>query len=529
MQAGRRRSKLGGVEPGLDEIVAFFQRHPERLNSGETEFERVETHISVVLIGRQRVYKFKKAVNLGFIDQTELEERRRNCKRELELNRRLAPDVYLRVLGICAAGGEDQGFVVQAAEGPGVLEYCVEMQTLPAEKTLLAMLGESGSLSDRRLSRETLRCLARHLSDFHDRVRVPGSRIRSGRFFQAYNGVLENIASREQVRDLLPGLKARLGKHKRALGSRERKGFVVEGHGDLRLDHIYLRSECEFAIIDCVEFDENLRLVDPWEDLAFTTMGLTVEGHPELARELADRYLEWTADIVGWLLLPIYEEYRASVRVLVDLFQLSRPGADRERLNNRITRYADFLRKRSVRNKIPPSRKMILLSGLPATGKSRVAERLGEKNEAPVIATDIVRKRMAGRHPLEDLSNAHQTGMYKPGVSRRVYRRCRAIALLLLKNGRNVVVDGTFGRRGERRLFKSAAESLNPPAVASLCLVSEERETVLKRLRERQNQPGVSDLKNIDIWDRIAARFEAPSPDEGFRMVEPGSAFDYEN
>jgi aminoglycoside phosphotransferase family enzyme len=236
-----------------------------------------ETHISRVFLAGDRAYKLKKPVRLSFVDYGSPERRRRMCEEEVRLNRRLAPDIYLGVRAIVPADG---GFALAAPGAEGAVEHVVEMRRFDEAATLSARL-EAGLVTDADLER-----VAHVIARFHAGAeRSPlddaAERLRAAidDSLQALEG-LDGAAALRRFAD--SWLRAGAGL------LHERGRLAVDGHADLRAEHVLLEDPVQ--IVDCVEFDRDLRVRDPASDLAFLTMDVESLGYRGAARELVDRY-----------------------------------------------------------------------------------------------------------------------------------------------------------------------------------------------------------------------------------------------
>ncbi len=290
------------------------------------EVEVRHTHISVVFLAGAFAWKIKKPIEMGFLDFRTLERRRHFCQEEVRLNRRLAPSVYLGVVGV---NRSDTGVKV---EGPGeTVEWAVQMRRLPAAATLRARLrrGEVGP--------QQIEALARRVASFHATA-AAGEHITSfGRFEVVARNAWENFeqAASQVGTTLSPTVFARLKEltehtltHLRPLIERRaERGVPRDTHGDLHTDHVYLFPEKpppeDLAVIDCIEFSERFRHADPVADMAFLVMDLIFEGRRDLARAFAGAYFRATGDEEGRALLPFYTAYRAAVRGKVEGFELA--------------------------------------------------------------------------------------------------------------------------------------------------------------------------------------------------------------
>ncbi len=283
-----------------------------------------ETHISLVFLAGEHAYKLKKPVRFPFVDYSTPGRRRRFCAEEVRLNRRLAPDTYRGVVPIRAEDGRVR--VGRPDETGAALEWAVWMERLPDGATLAARMaagGEVGPALDR---------LARLLAAFHASATGGPEVARHARLEEVARNWRANFE--ESVGDVDRSVSAAAFLRLRDLGeeSLRRLGPLIErraasgvprdGHGDLRLEHVYLLPDRppprDLAVLDCVEFDPRLRCADPVSDAAFLVMDLAAAGRRDLARRFAARTLEAARDPEGRPLLPFYAAHRAVVRAKVE-------------------------------------------------------------------------------------------------------------------------------------------------------------------------------------------------------------------
>ena len=469
--------------------------------------EVCHTHISVVFLCGQHVYKVKKPVNLGFLDFSTLANRRHYCEEEVRLNRRLAPKVYLGVVPICRRNG---GLKI---EGDGeAVEWAVKMQRLPDEATLRSRLqhGQVGS--------DAIATIARRIAVFHDQAESSPHIAAFGRFEVVARNVRENfVQSGDQVGATvsksvfarLQDLTERsLARHASLIESRAERGVPRDTHGDLRLSHVYCFPEREspddLVIIDCIEFNERFRFADPVSDLAFLYMGLSMHGRRDLAKVLAEECFRAKGDAEGRQLLPFYVAYRAAVRGKVEGMKSARsevPQADRAIALCK-ARGSWLLALGEIEI---PQRKpcLVLVAGLPGTGKSTLARSLAQHAGFQVIRSDSVRKELSGAS--EACSSDYRQGIYTQQWTDRTYAECLSRAEQLLFAGQRVLVDANFREEAHRRQFLEAATRWGVPGILLLCEVS--ASIVRERLGKRRDD--VSDA-DWSIYLRAAETWEQP-------------------
>ena len=475
------------------------------------------THISVVFLAGPYAFKIKKPVDLAFLDFSTLEKRRHFCEEEVRLNRRLAPDIYLGVVPITGMG---QGVRI---EGQGeVIEWAVKMNRLSDEATL------QSRLQNESVTSQTAEALGRRIASFHAEAEA-SERISSfGRFEVVARNARENFEqsatqigitlSRAVFERLLVLTEAALILHQHLIQERADRGMPRDTHGDLRLGHVYLFPErqppADLAIIDCIEFNERFRFADPVADMAFLAMGLAFYGRRDLAKAFTESYFRASRDDEGKTLLPFYTAYRAAVRGKVEGFKLSRkeiPNSEQRLALVKARAYWLF----ALGELETPGRRpcLILVGGLPGTGKSTLARVLARQASFDVIRSDLVRKELAGAtggsDPRDGDGNPEtfEQGIYTPDWTDRTYAECLRRAEDLLFQGKRVLIDASFREEKKRQTFLALAARMGVPGA---CLVCEAGPDVVEaRLRSRQNDASDADWS---IFLNAAACWEEPSP-----------------
>lgn len=304
------------------EAVRFLsdpRHYPGRARS----LERIETHFAWVFLTARRAYKLKKPTLQGHMNYRTLALRERGCRQELALNRRLAPGVYLRVLPLMRTRTGELTF------GAGVrpAEWLVKMRRLKAARMLDRALASS-TVNATDIDRVT-----RRLAAFFARAQ---RRPLAGRAY------LRRLRARtcEVVSDLGAGdlrLRRRLLEHAARAQWRmiERHGHLlaargarlIDGHGDLRPEHVYLGSpRARACVIDCLEFDADLRRLDPAEEVAFLALECERLGAPAIASQLLERYAARSGDALPQVLWHFYRSQRALMRARIAAWHLRDPS-----------------------------------------------------------------------------------------------------------------------------------------------------------------------------------------------------------
>lgn len=466
-----------------------------------------QTHISIVFLAGPYAYKIKKPVNLGFLDFSTLEKRRHFCGEEVRLNRRLAPRIYLDVVPITA---DASGIKLEGDRN--VVEWAVKMLRLPADATL------ENRLKRGEIPVEHIRHLAREIAAFHAKAERGDAISAFARFGVVASNARENFVQTapqvgstlsQAVFDRLRTLTDEaLDQLRPLIESRAARGIPCDTHGDLRLDHVYLLprngSAEHTAIIDCIEFNERFRFADPVADMAFLVMDLAFHLRRDLAIAFADEYFRAGSNAEGRALLGFYSAYRAAVRGKVEGLELSEqeiPDADRETAAAKSR--AHWLL--ALGELEAPSRKpcLLLVAGLPGTGKSTLAEGLARDANFRWVRSDVVRKELAGLSPQNSARAAFSEGIYTEEWSSATYAECLRRVASLLFDGERALIDANFVEEKRRREFVDLAARLGVPAVFILC--QSEPEIVRHRLAARQGDASDADWA---IYQKVAERWE---------------------
>jgi aminoglycoside phosphotransferase family enzyme/predicted kinase len=468
-----------------------------------------QTHISVVFLAGPYAYKIKKPVDLGFLDYSTLEKRLHDCEREVLLNRRLAPSVYLGVVPVV----HDGRAITMDGRGEAI-EWAVKMTRLPEAATMRDQLRRGA------VGVEQVEALANRVATFHADAESGPHISADGRFEVVARNARENFEqsashvgttlSRTVFERLRHLTEEALTRHRSAIEGRAIRGVPRDTHGDLRLGHVYLFPDRpapdDLVIVDCIEFNERFRHADPVADMAFLAMDFARHGRRDLGRAFADLYFDAARDAEGRTLLPLYAAYRAAVRGKVEGLAHAEPEIPPgDRSKALAEARAHWLL--ALGGLEAPGRRpcLVLVGGLPGTGKSTLARALVERHGFMLIRSDLVRKELAHLAEGEPATSPYGTGIYRPEWNERTYAECLKRAEVLLFEGRRVVVDATFGREANRGAFLETATRWGVPA-AFLCCRAEPA-VVRARLENRRHDASDADWP---IYLEAAAHWQAP-------------------
>ncbi len=487
-----------------DLIVALQSAgaYPDPPRAGVTV---LQTHISMLFFTDDRVFKVKKPITLDFLDYSTLERRRHFCEEEVRLNRRLAPEVYLGVAPIT----RDLDGVIHVHGDGEVIEYAVEMVRLPDDRMMGALL-DRGEI-DNQLMDEIVQLLA----TFHQKAATGPGVDEFGRPDEIAAQLEDNlqgldpfvrgaVLSSRLHEHLQNAARTWLQEHRELLEQRVCDGRTREGHGDLHTGNICLMRD-GVVVYDCIEFSRRFRCRDVAAELAFLAMDLDFRCYRGFAAYLLHRYAELTGDPELPEVAAFYKTHLAMVRGRVACLrsvdtQLE-PG-DRRAARIEAMQYFHL----AAAYALEPV--LVVMCGLPGTGKSHAARAIARPFEATVLRSDVIRKELAGLPPDARPADGRETGIYAPEFTRRTYDAMVQRAREHLGHGRTVVIDATCPAASMRAPFLDAARDLGVACV--LVETTCPPETVRQRLQQRGGDPDEPSDADWAIYEHARKRFEPP-------------------
>jgi aminoglycoside phosphotransferase family enzyme/predicted kinase len=400
-----------------------------------------ETHSAVVFFVGDRAYKIKKPLDLGFLDFSTREQREAVCHREVALNRRLAPDVYLGVADVLDPNGTP-------------CDHLVVMRRMPGDRRLSTMVRAGADVDD------DLRAVARTVAGFHapaDRSAAIDDAASADALISKWEVNAEVLArfagavvpapALERSREVARGYIAGRGP---LLARRIAEGCARDGHGDLLTDDIFCLDDGP-RILDCLEFDDRLRFGDVLADAAFLAMDLERLGR----HDLAERFMAWWSEFGGGShprsLADHYVAYRAQVRTKVGCLRVEQGD---EQAGVEARRLLDLCLAHLERGRV----RLVVVGGLPGTGKSTLAAGLSDALGLAVFRSDEIRKELAGVGPDDTARAGYHSGIYSPAHTARTYEAMLERAADALGQGESVVLDASWiDRRWRERAAEVAA------------------------------------------------------------------------
>ncbi len=425
---------------------------------GGAAVQRIDTHIGMVFIAGARAYKLKRAVKFPYLDFSTLAQRRAACEREVAINRRTAPEVYLEARPIVRGADGNLSFGDAGAAPESVVDWVVAMNAF-AQDGLFDRMAQEGRLSDALLAE-----LAGEIFRFHDGAEVitrdlPNRGGANGMAVVVEENAIDfaerpdlfdadvcerlNATSQDTIARLTPLLEDRFD-----------RGLVRHCHGDLHLRNICL-VEGRPRLFDAIEFSDAIASIDVLYDLAFLLMDLDHRGMRAAANLLFNRYLARAEEEAGLAALPLFLSARAAIRAKVNAAAAASQAdaAARERLEAEARAYFAAAQAYLA----PPAARLVAVGGLSGTGKSTLARvlapGLGPVPGALHLRSDAIRKALFGVEEEESLPPK----AYRPAVSVRVYDEVLRRARVALAAGHAVIVDAVYAKAETRAEVEAVA------------------------------------------------------------------------
>lgn len=485
--------------PAVFEELCRAMARPDFYPHPATPLECRETHISAVFLAGAWVYKLKKPVDFGFLDFRTLEARRHFCEREVLLNQRLTHEVYEQVVAI---GRDETGRF--RLDGGEPVAYAVKMQRLPDEVCMVALLrqgmvtrGHTEQLGEHLASFYAEGASSPEISHFGD-PQVIAFNLEEN--FQQLEPFVGGVLERERWEFIREASRAFFLHRRELFETRLRNGRIRDGHGDLRAEHVYLHRGIQ--IIDCIEFNDRFRYGDVASDLAFLHMDLEALGYPEVSRAVLAAYVKHADDFGLYAVLDFYATYRALVKVKVACLRATEIVEPQARHSSEATA-CEYL-AHAYRYALQFSRPTLwVFSGLPASGKSVLAEKLAQALSLPLFQSDRLRKEGSDHAVAEEAVVPFGEGHYRLPWRQRTYARLFALAQDTLKNGRSAILDATFSRAKWREEARQLATDLDTNIIFVECVCGEE--TLRTRLAQRQPGSSLSDARLEHLPEMLEA------------------------
>ena len=460
------------------------------------KLQLLQTHISWVILTGPFAYKIKKPVNFGFVDFASLTRRKHFCDQELAFNRRLARELYLQVLPI----SELKGIFLLGSE-TNIIEHCIKMMQFEQDDLL------DRRLDDGNFDPEWMDVLAKDIATFHATAETGPEVTSYGDIHFIRDHIHANLEvaahhlgeaiSQSQLAHLRNFCAETLHEREQCVALRQEQGFIRACHGDLHLRNIAL-FRGKPCVFDCIEFNDEYRMIDTISDASFLVMDCESRGRPDLGMRFLSRYLERSGDYAGLELLSVYLAYRAGVRGKVACLQAD--GMQQEDAHAQMKTARSYFSLADSYTRAP-NPLLFVIGGLSGSGKSHLALIGAGKERAVVIRSDATRKRLATLY-----SNLP---LYGPEMGKLTYDAMFKAAELTLSAGFSVILDATFLRYQDRESARDLASRLHAPCRIIWLDIAEDE--LRQRISMRSSRgTDISDA-GIDALDMQLAGYERPN------------------
>lgn len=465
-----------------------YPEHPQNL-------EVRETHISWVYLTDRFVYKQKKPVTFEFLDFSTLEQRRHFCQQEVALNRRFSPEVYLGVVPVsCDSSGK-----FRMKPGREVVEWLVKMVRLDERSTLQNLI-----LGD-QLTASHVAALSKRLAGFF--ASQAPKMLRSDQFLRDQrqhvlanrNDLMVAAPDAESLIDFATNSQLRcLSLNLDYFVQRVCDGRIVDGHGDLRPEHIYFRG-LNPAIIDCIEFNAEYRTNDVVDELAFLAMECDRIGNRLIGQVLLDDYLKLSGDDPKPFLLDFYKCYRACVRAKVAALRTAQlQTTEQAESSDNVRSYLHLAHRYAAQLGKPL---IIMVGGLMGSGKSTLAATLQECLAAELLQTDAIRNELFERNGDSKFGN----GKYSAASRQLVYDQMISRIGERLQRSPTVILDATFSDTVTRESVETMARKLDAQLIQVQCRCSATE--AMDRIARRLAQGDDASEARPELYARQAERY----------------------
>ena len=458
----------------------------------------VESHVSKLIFRDGLVHKLKKPVHFRFIDLSTPAKRELNCRREVDLNRRFSPDVYIGVEDILRNGR--------------VVDHAVLMHEMPDERRLATMIrrGEDVSRWLDTIAQLIATCHrgAPRSTEISDVATATALHELWEDSLIEIDGLALTAPDRETCVDIRRLAHRFLDGRGPLLTARIAGGHIVDGHGDLLADDIFCLDDGP-RILDCLEFDDRLRWGDVLNDVSFLAMDLERLGRRDLATVFMAAYRRHSGESHPATLEDHYVAYRALVRAKVALLRGMDDG--RDAAHAYLGQAHSHLHAGRVR--------LVVIGGLPGTGKTTLARALSEKLGWPALHSDEIRKEHVGLDPLDHVPSSFGTGLYAPAFIDQTYATMCARARKLLGMGQSVILDASFSNDQHRRLTAAVSVSTFADLRELRCLLPTGE--AARRLEARRLYDADASDADPEIAAKMAEHFDRWPDALNIGMVPP--------
>jgi aminoglycoside phosphotransferase family enzyme/predicted kinase len=474
--------------------------------------EMKETHISYVFLTEDYVYKLKKPVDFGFLDFRLKKYRKNYCLIEKELNSRFCDGIYLEVLKIAR---QTKDFVLAPFNSTLLtVDYVLKMKRIPDDAFL------SNKLANDKITLEDAFEIGYKVAEKFKNIDTPIEQAeQDGSYEIIKQNCIENFDQTENLKgtlikdDYFEFIKEKtlsfLKENEELFKNRVKNGYIKDGHGDLRLEHIFFDENGNIGLIDCIEFNRRFRFNDVVSDFVFVCMELDQLGKTDISDAMLEGFLRVFDDTDSVKLINFYKCYRAYVRAKVTSFLLLEKGSEWEGYNEKLEEFNKLIDMALTYAVNMSQTNTMIFYGLMASGKSKNGKLFSSKYPVSYANTDVIRKNMLQIPENEKVYVDFNSDIYSPEITEEVYKRLGIIANAKNKIGRMIIIDGSFSKKIYLEAFKENFEG----NLIKIKFYADDK-LILERLEKRKTKEVVSDgrpeiyLKQKESFEDIGADFQ---------------------
>ncbi len=497
-----------GNESESDNSLWEFLENREVYPHKPENVKHIQTHISHVFMAPPFVYKFKKPVDFGFLDYSTLDKRKHYCEREVELNRRLCSDIYIGVIPISK---KENTFTFNSENPEEIVEYAVKMKMLDGQYFLYSYI-ENDTLTKEHLDRVSDKLAKFYLQqepkdDVLQYGKIEQIRFNTDENFEQTESYIGKTIENEEFQAIKYFTNQYFEKNQSLFNRRISQKRIVDGHGDLHLEHIHIGPD-NICIYDCIEFNERFRCGDLAADLAYLAMDLDFQECRNESLYFVEQMSQKLDDPDLFKITDFYKCYRGYVKGKVKSLQSA--GAEntskkREKLQQTATDYFHL----SLRYALLGSRPTLLIfMGRIGTGKSTLAEHLSKILDFEYFSSDRIRKKLSDLPLYERPNSSKREKLYSAEMSEKTYRHLFEKITTVLSSGKSAILDATFSKKSNRQNLIELLKSVDANFVFIEAQASDE--TIISRLKARdKNKDTVSDAR-LEDFEKLSANYESP-------------------
>ncbi len=469
-----------------------------------------ETHISYAIITDDYVYKIKKPVDFGFLDYRLAKSRKLYSILEKDLNDRFSKGIYLEVLKIVRQN-EKEFALVPLDNSLVAIEYVLKMKRIKDDNFLQNRIKKS------LITPSHMEKIGMQVATLLKNLEKAPKDEEFANYYEVVKfNAIENFNQTEKYtssfidKKLYDYIKTKtlnfLEENKDIFINREESGFIKNGHGDLRLEHIYFNEDESIGLIDCIEFNKRFRFNDIVSEAAFLSMELDSLNYIDLSDSFLAGFFSVFSDEITLKLINYYRCYLSYVRAKVTCFLLDDKDESWPMYQEKVNEVKRFIDMATI-YALSFDKNSIMFFGLMGTGKSKNAINFSKRFPTALFSSDIIRKELQGL----DINNRQYvdwgTGIYSEENSIKVYDEIGMLVEKKHKLGRLSIVDASCSQKDYIKAYKKH----NVGNIISIEFRASD-DIIYKRLLKRENIETITDGR-IEIAENQKKTANMPKAD----------------